>query len=159
MCGSISQENSSTSFLHHGLWDCLINFSGKIKNSKTIYKKQIWIFTNDDDPESSLSRSEQQRTIEKVNQLKSAKLEISLWCVNKIGKIFDPTKFYDKIVSTKNDLDIEDNEDFVEAYDEYINYANDNKFDELSERTRRKAFKKRVLCSIPLRITSDFSIR
>lgn len=136
-----SQEADKRSCpLKQALWTCSQAFA--TKDLKKSDFKRIWLFTNDDHPNSSFP-VEQKATVTVARDCSQAGIEISLWHLNRDGAPFDPKLYYFQLLvaaSADGDDDVES------AIDNRMLGAGFEGFDSLLASVRRKAYRKRRLC-------------
>ena len=99
--------------------------------------KRIFLFTNEDNPNNT-DQDIRDQSIQRAKDLSELGIDIELFSMNKKDDKFDPSLFYQHIISF-------DEEDFVG----HLNIDGSAKFEELRARVRRKEFKKRSLGRIP----------
>lgn len=104
------------------------------------------MFTNEDDPVRD-DASSRDRSVQRAKDLSDLGIDIELFSMNKPNKEFDPTKFYQSIITFEEDED-----------GAAINFDASSKFEELRARVRRKEFKKRSLARIPFYLGPDIEI-
>eukprot|EP01117_Protostelium_nocturnum_P007205 TRINITY_DN2579_c0_g2_i1.p1 TRINITY_DN2579_c0_g2~~TRINITY_DN2579_c0_g2_i1.p1 ORF type:complete len:759 (-),score=325.99 TRINITY_DN2579_c0_g2_i1:69-2345(-) len=125
------------------LWTCSTMFS---MNTQKVGHRRIFLFTNEDDPVGD-DASARERSIQRAKDLSDLGIDIELFSMNKQNKEFDPTKFYQSIITFDEDED-----------GAAINFDASSKFEELRARVRRKEFKKRSLARIPFHLGPDIEI-
>ncbi len=154
MIGSQSVEKRSCP-LKQALWACSQMFS--TKDLKKTDFKRIWIFTNDDNPNSTFP-VEQKAIITVAKDCAEAGIEISLWHLNSSHHVFDPKIFYEKLLlaATAASASSEeagegssgrrDDEDGAGALEQRMLGAGFDGFDALLSSVKRKEYRKRRLC-------------
>ena len=137
-----SNPNSSTLPLHDGLWMTALEMS-KAK-CKTEDIKQIYLFTNDDDPFRGRAAKAAQTVAKAKEMVEEEEYDIELWCMNPdSSKKFDSTKFYEKILPYREDS---------------VRSCGSSNFDHLIDRVRRKDFQKRCRARIPFQIGNEDAV-
>lgn len=137
--------------LKDALWACSSTFfnSSSSKTRKQDDFHRIWLFTNDDKPDSHVANQ-----AETANRdLMENGVELSLWNISPTrsgGLNFDVNAFYRKLLVVKHDDDdVEDEMDEEEILASRVIGTRDEKF-EIAIVNRRKQAKKRILCVIPM---------
>src|SRR3990167_602814 len=134
--------------LHEALWICSHIFKqsekGPVSNSGIVPTSQrIFLFTCECEPPVPADRdldTAKSEAMVHVQQLAIANVEIELFPIRVIGKIFDYTRFYGEIVTVDPD----------EANDQVLHPS--SKLSDLAVRIRRREFKKRRLGRVDFRI-------
>lgn len=124
------------------LWTCSSMFSS---SSVKVGHKRIFLFTNEDNPNADNMELRRQ-ALQRVRDLEELGVDVELFALTSAAGTFDPSKFYQHIISVADD----DNPGQFEA----ITAA---KFEELQMRIRRKEHKKRAMGRLPL-IIGDLEI-
>lgn len=127
--------------LKQALWTCSQSFA--TKDLKKNDFKRIWLFTNDDNPNAGFP-VEQKATVTVARDCSQAGIEISLWHLNAGDRNFDPKTYYFQLLvaaSADGDSDVES------SIDNRMLGAGFDGFDSLLASVRRKAYRKRRLCS------------
>ena len=125
------------------LWTCSTMFS----NCTTkVAHKRIFLFTNDDNPNYG-NDAVREQSLQRAKDLSELGIDIELFSINKTNETFDPTKFFENIISFGED-------EFIG----HINFDASAKFEELRARVRRKEFKKRTSGTIPFSLKPGFEI-
>ena len=104
--------------------------------------RRIFLFTNDDNPNAH-DQNVRDQSLQRAKDLSELGIDIELFNMNRKGHTFDPTLFYQHIISTDGE--------------EYVGMSHldaSAKFEELRARVRRKEFKKRALGRIPFTLRS-----
>lgn len=117
------------------LWTCSTMFS---LCSVKVGHKRIFLFTNEDNPNVG-DEGVRSRSLQRAKDLTELNIDIELFAMNRPGKHFDASLFYQNIISITDDED-------TGIY--RIDGA--SKFEELIATVRRKEFKKRSIVKIPL---------
>jgi hypothetical protein len=133
LIGSQADDNGFCP-LKQAFWSCSQSFASK-ELKKTDFKR-IWIFTNDDCPNSSFP-GEQNSIVKVARDCAQAGIEISLWHLNRSEHvIFDPKLFYTRLlVESSTTCESEDNESGI---DERMLGGGYEGFDDLIKSVRRK---------------------
>eukprot|EP01094_Clydonella_sp_ATCC50884_P000497 TRINITY_DN10386_c0_g1_i1.p1 TRINITY_DN10386_c0_g1~~TRINITY_DN10386_c0_g1_i1.p1 ORF type:complete len:641 (+),score=205.12 TRINITY_DN10386_c0_g1_i1:133-2055(+) len=124
------------------LWTCSSMFSSC---ATKVGHKRIFLFTNDDNPNAGDMELRKQ-ALQRVRDLEELGVDVELFALTSASNTFDPSKFYQHIISVSD----EDNPGQFEA----VTAA---KFEELQMRIRRKEHKKRAMGRLPL-IIGDLEI-
>ncbi|XP_072047420.1 X-ray repair cross-complementing protein 5-like [Amphiura filiformis] len=133
----------STGFsLSDALWTCSNMFS---QSSQKIGHKRILLFTNADDPHAG-NIAFQRQAKQKAKDLSEIGIDIELMHMTRPGKQFDLTKFYQDIIHTADDEELDVLPDPAE------------KFEELLNRVRAKDHKKRTMGKIQFSLGKDLSL-
>lgn len=130
--------------LKQALWACSTAFSGK--DIKTTDSKRIWLFTNDDNPNSH-SSVDQKAIVTVARDLAQNQIEISLFHLNKANQLFNPKTFYTQILVAESETqdDEDDSGNFDSAIDHRMMDGGYDGFDSLIATVRKKEFRKRRL--------------
>jgi len=153
MIGSQGIEKRSCP-LKQALWACSQMFS--TKDLKKIDFKRVWIFTNDDNPNVAYP-IEQKATVTVAKDCAEAGIEISLWHLNSLTRIFNPKIFYESLLLAATTLTPEEKEsqattlgeegeEALTALDNRMVGAGCDGFDALITAVKRKEYRKRRLC-------------
>jgi ATP-dependent DNA helicase 2 subunit 1 len=125
------------------LWTCSTMFS----NCTTkVGHKRIFLFTNDDNPNAN-NENLRNQSIQRAKDLAELGIDIELFPINKATQTFNPTKFYQYVITVEEDEDTGT-----------PNFDAAAKFEELRARVRRKEFKKRSLGRLSLFIADDIEV-
>ena len=92
--------NATACPIKQALWTCSQSFGANDYRKSDM--KRIWIFTNDDNP-NSRSPIEQAATITVARDCAQAGIEISLWHMDGKDHAFDPEKFYMQLSDSDDD--------------------------------------------------------
>ncbi|PRP84411.1 hypothetical protein PROFUN_08091 [Planoprotostelium fungivorum] len=125
------------------LWTCSTIFSA---NRTKVGHRRIFLFTNEDDPNGNDDAC-RERSSQRARDLSDLGIDIELFSMNKPEKKFDPSVFYQSIITFDEDED-----------GAAINFDASDKFEELKSRVRRKEFKKRPISSLPFSLAPDVEI-
>lgn len=150
--------------LKEALWLCTQSFNLK---GSTIHKgdfKRVWIFTNDDNPNSHDSH-ERESIVQVARDGAETGVEISLWHMDRViprpdhgGSMtvpFNISNFYSKLLLVNDDDGSGQSE---AAYEHRVMGAGSaGGFDELMDLAKRKEYKKRKLGSVRMYISSGLS--
>jgi hypothetical protein len=150
--------------LKEALWLCTQSFNLK---GSTIHKgdfKRVWIFTNDDNPNSH-DFHERESTVQVARDGAETGVEISLWHMDRViprpdhsGSMtvpFNISNFYSKLLLVNDDDGSGQSE---AAYEHRVMGAGSaGGFDELMDLAKRKEYKKRKLGSVRMYISSGLS--
>lgn len=134
--------------LNEAFWACSGAFSVKSQSHKQNDFRRIWLFTNDDNPNSN-DQADQGRVIQASRDCSESGIELSLWHINRTSAPFDPSKFYTKLLTM---LDSSDGDDGNEGIEDHIENrmrgAGYDGFDMMMANVRRKQHRKRKLGSL-----------
>jgi ATP-dependent DNA helicase 2 subunit 1 len=130
--------------LKQALWFCSQSFATKDKK-KAEYKR-IWLFTNDDNPNSH-SIMEQKAIVTVARDCAQAGIEISLWHLNPKNDIFNPRVFYFQLLVDPTGSGNTDDDDLESSIDNRMLSGGFDGFDALMASVRRKEYRKRRLGS------------
>ncbi|KAL6072069.1 X-ray repair cross-complementing protein 6 [Balamuthia mandrillaris] len=125
------------------LWTCSTMFSNC---SVKVGHKRIFLFTNEDNPNAE-NKNLRDQSFQRAKDLAELGIDIELFSMNKATQSFDPSRFYQYIISVSEDEDTG-----------LFNYDASAKFEELRARVRRKEFKKRAINRFSLFIGPDIEI-
>eukprot|EP00939_MAST-03C_sp_MAST-3C-sp1_P001953 g1953.t1 len=122
--------------LYDGLWMASLEMSKAKLKSEDL--KDIWIFTNDDNPFNGSAAKAAQVKSKAAEMVQEEDYEIELWCMDPSKeRPFDSTIFYDSVLPCGEDS---------------IRSSGTSNFDDLIDRVRRKEFRKRCRARVPFRI-------
>lgn len=149
--GLLRQGDDFTPFGHcsadfpfcDALWTCSTMFSNC---AVKVGHKRIFLFTNEDDPNAA-NKNLREQSFQRAKDLMELGIDIELFSMNKPGDSFDPSRFYQNIISVSEDEDTGT-----------INFDASSKFEELRARVRRKEFKKRAINRLSLLFGEDVEI-
>ncbi|KAE9029584.1 hypothetical protein PR003_g12164 [Phytophthora rubi] len=148
-----SMENSDKLSFSNALWQCGISFSNA--NLKKKDSQRIWIFTNDDSPQTP-DAEEVGRIQKQVQNHTELKRTLNLFYITPPGKeVFDLSKFYG---CSFKDFSADADEEAVENEASYQPAFPVDSLDDLMDGSLRKRFRKRRLTTFPLHITKGVSI-
>ena len=139
-------EEISNSNLNNALW--IVH--SLLKNyDKKIYKRRIFLFTNNDDPISNIQ--EKNICIQKAKDMNDSDITIELFPMNFDNKRFNLSNFYAQIIPYNSDEDGgNDNLLSIEQCTDRLR--------ELTKRIRQKEIKKRTLGKCPFFLTNNTKI-
>ncbi|KAE9338001.1 hypothetical protein PF008_g12262 [Phytophthora fragariae] len=148
-----SMENSDKLSFSNALWQCGISFSNA--NLKKKDSQRIWIFTNDDSPQTP-DAEEVGRIQKQVQNHTELKRTLNLFYITPPGEeVFDLSKFYG---CSFKDFSADADEEAVENEASYQPAFPVDSLDDLMDGSLRKRFRKRRLTTFPLHITKGVSI-
>ena len=139
-------EEISNSNLNNALW--IVH--SLLKNyDKKIYKRRIFLFTNNDDPISNIQ--EKNICIQRAKDMNDSDITIELFPMNFDNKRFNLSNFYAQIIPYNSDEDGgNDNLLSIEQCTDRLR--------ELTKRIRQKEIKKRTLGKCPFFLTNNTKI-
>lgn len=106
--GCMDESVQSYCPLSEALGCCSASFDMKSKAIKINSFKRIWLFTNDDNPNSK-KQVDQNLSIQIGRDCADTNIEISLWIMSRVGRpAFDPSKFYNKLLIVDVDGALDD---------------------------------------------------
>jgi ATP-dependent DNA helicase 2 subunit 1 len=129
--------------LKQALWYCSQSFA--TKDMKKTDFKRIWLFTNDDNPNSH-SIMEQKAIVTVARDCAQAGIEISLWHLNPRNDVFNPRIFYFQLLVDPSGKGGQTDDDELESsIDNRMLSGGFDGFDALMASVRRKEYRKRRL--------------
>ncbi len=140
--------------LKQALWFCSQSFA--TKDMKKTDFKRIWLFTNDDNPNSH-SIMEQKAIVTVARDCSQAGIEISLWHLNPKNDIFNPRIFYFQLLVADPNNASGDDDDLESSIDNRMLSGGYDGFDALMASVRRKEYRKRRLGSTKFALGKFFS--
>ena len=139
--------DNKTNFLNNALW--IVH--SLLKNyDKKIYKKRIFLFTDNDDP--ITNPQEKNICIQRAKDMNDSDITIELFPMNFDNKRFNLSNFYAQIIPVNSDDDDGGNDNLLS-----IEQCTD-RLRELTKRIRQKEIKKRTLGKCPFFLTKDTKI-
>jgi len=110
-CGDVEVDQTYYCPLREALWSCSASFASKSTVVKAHDFKRVWLFTNDDQPNSQRDSAiaDQQFLLQVGRDCADTNIEISLWHLSCKGCApFDHTKFFAKLLVAEQDEALED---------------------------------------------------
>jgi ATP-dependent DNA helicase 2 subunit 1 len=138
--------------LKQALWCCSQSFA--TKDMKKSDFRRIWLFTNDDNPNSH-SIMEQKAIVTVARDCFQAGIEISLWHLNPKNELFNPRIFYFQILVADSTKQTGDDDEMESSIDNRMLSGGYDGFDSLMASIRRKEFRKRRLGSTAMSLFSS----
>ena len=146
----ISENNNNTNinYLNNALW--IVH--SLLKNyDKKIYKRRIFLFTDNDDPISNIQ--EKNIVIQRAKDMNDSDITIELFPMNFDNKRFNLSNFYSQIIPANSDDDIDGGTDNLLSIEQCT-----DRLRELTKRIRQKEIKKRTLGKVPFFLTNNTKI-
>ena len=142
-----SNEDINTNYLNNAMWIV----QSLLKNyDKKIYKRRIFLFTDNDDPISN--PQEKNICIQRAKDMNDSDITIELFPMNFDNKRFNLSNFYAQIIPANSDDDDGGNDNILS-----IEQCTD-RLRELTKRIRQKEIKKRTLGKCPFFLTNNTKI-
>ena len=142
----IEQENIN--YLNNAMW--IVH--SLLKNyDKKIYKRRIFLFTDNDDP--IPNPQEKNICIQRVKDMSESDITIELFPMNFDKKRFNLSNFYASIIPANNDDDPDGGNDNLLSIEQCT-----DRLRELTKRIRQKEIKKRTLGRCPFFLTNNTRI-
>jgi ATP-dependent DNA helicase 2 subunit 1 len=141
--------------LKQAFWFCSQSFA--TKDMKRSDFKRIWLFTNDDNPNSH-SIMEQKAIVTVARDCFQAGIEISLWHLNPKNDLFNPRIFYFQILVADSTNQTGDDDEMESSIDNRMLGGGYDGFDSLMASIRRKEFRKRRLGSTTMSLIASGTI-
>ena len=144
----IEQENININYLNNAMW--IVH--SLLKNyDKKIYKRRIFLFTDNDDP--IPNPQEKNICIQRVKDMSESDITIELFPMNFDKKRFNLSNFYASIIPANNDDDPDGGNDNLLSIEQCT-----DRLRELTKRIRQKEIKKRTLGRCPFFLTNNTRI-
>ena len=141
-------ENATQSNLNNALW--IVH--SLLKNyDKKIYKRRIFLFTDNDDPITNIQ--EKNICIQRAKDMNDSDITIELFPMNFDNKRFNLSNFYAQIIPVSSDDDIDGGNDNLLSIEQCT-----DRLRELTKRIRQKEIKKRTLGKCPFYLTNNTKI-
>ena len=141
-------ENATQSNLNNALW--IVH--SLLKNyDKKIYKRRIFLFTDNDDPITNIQ--EKNICIQRAKDMNDSDITIELFPMNFDNKRFNLSNFYAQIIPVSSDDDIDGGNDNLLSIEQCT-----DRLRELTKRIRQKEIKKRTLGKCPFFLTNNTKI-
>ncbi len=141
-------ENTTQSNLNNALW--IVH--SLLKNyDKKIYKRRIFLFTDNDDPITNIQ--EKNICIQRAKDMNDSDITIELFPMNFDNKRFNLSNFYAQIIPVSSDDDIDGGNDNLLSIEQCT-----DRLRELTKRIRQKEIKKRTLGKVPFFLTNNTKI-
>ena len=141
---SDNNNNSNINYLNNALW--IVH--SLLKNyDKKIYKRRIFLFTDNDDPISNIQ--EKNIVIQRAKDMNDSDITIELFPMNFDNKRFNLSNFYSQIIPANSDDDIDGGTDNLLSIEQCT-----DRLRELTKRIRQKEIKKRTLGKVPFFLTN-----
>ena len=145
---SDNNNNSNINYLNNALW--IVH--SLLKNyDKKIYKRRIFLFTDNDDPISNIQ--EKNIVIQRAKDMNDSDITIELFPMNFDNKRFNLSNFYSQIIPANSDDDIDGGTDNLLSIEQCT-----DRLRELTKRIRQKEIKKRTLGKVPFFLTNNTKI-
>ena len=145
---SENNNNTNTNYLNNALW--IVH--SLLKNyDKKIYKRRIFLFTDNDDPISNIQ--EKNIVIQRAKDMNDSDITIELFPMNFDNKRFNLSNFYSQIIPANSDDDIDGGTDNLLSIEQCT-----DRLRELTKRIRQKEIKKRTLGKVPFFLTNNTKI-
>ena len=144
----IEPENININYLNNAMW--IVH--SLLKNyDKKIYKRRIFLFTDNDDP--IPNPQEKNICIQRVKDMSESDITIELFPMNFDKKRFNLSNFYASIIPANNDDDPDGGNDNLLSIEQCT-----DRLRELTKRIRQKEIKKRTLGRCPFFLTNNTRI-
>ena len=141
-------ESNSNNYLNNAMW--IVH--SLLKNyDKKIYKRRIFLFTDNDDPIKNLQ--EKNICIQRAKDMSDSDITIELFPMNFNTKRFNLSNFYAQIIPANNDDDPDGGNDNLLSIEQCT-----DRLRELTKRIRQKEIKKRTLGRCPFFLTNNTKI-
>ena len=145
---SDNNNNSNINYLNNALW--IVH--SLLKNyDKKIYKRRIFLFTDNDAPISNIQ--EKNIVIQRAKDMNDSDITIELFPMNFDNKRFNLSNFYSQIIPANSDDDIDGGTDNLLSIEQCT-----DRLRELTKRIRQKEIKKRTLGKVPFFLTNNTKI-
>ena len=144
----IEQENININYLNNAM---RIVHSLLKNYDKKIYKRRIFLFTDNDDP--IPNPQEKNICIQRVKDMSESDITIELFPMNFDKKRFNLSNFYASIIPANNDDDPDGGNDNLLSIEQCT-----DRLRELTKRIRQKEIKKRTLGRCPFFLTNNTRI-
>ena len=141
-------EDSKTNYLNNAMW--IVH--SLLKNyDKKIYKRRIFLFTDNDDPIEDIQ--EKNICIQRAKDMSDSDITIELFPMNFDNKRFNLSNFYAQIIPVNSEDDLDGGNDNLLSIEQCT-----DRLRELTKRIRQKEIKKRTLGKCPFFLTNNTKI-
>ena len=141
-------EDNKINYLNNAMWIV----QSLLKNyDKKIYKRRIFLFTDNDDPIPNIQ--EKNICIQRAKDMYDSDITIELFPMNFDNKRFNLSNFYSQIIPANSDDDLDGGNDNLLSIEQCT-----DRLRELTKRIRQKEIKKRTLGKCPFFLTNNTKI-
>ena len=141
-------EDIKNNYLNNAMW--IVH--SLLKNyDKKIYKRRIFLFTDNDDPINNIQ--EKNILIQRAKDMSDSDITIELFPMNFDNKRFNLSNFYSQIIPANSDDDPDGGTDNLLSIEQCT-----DRLRELTNRIRQKEIKKRTLGRCPFFLTNNTKI-